>query len=227
MAIPLRQIEQFGVGHREAAARSVALVGRLYSAITPFYDFMFGPLLQPGRRTAIERMALRPGSRVLEVGVGTALDASLYPHDCDVVGIDVSSGMLDKARERLQREHLRHVRVMRMDAANLTFADGSFDIVYAPYTISTVPDPVRVAREMRRVCRAEGRVFFLNHFLSRNPWVASVERNLTGITQRVGFRSNLDLSVLLDDGGLEPVSIERVNVPPIWSLVICRPASRH
>ena len=63
---------------------------------------VFGPVLQPGRRVAIERMALQPGSRILEIGVGTALDASLYPDECEVVGIDVSAGMLDKARERIR-----------------------------------------------------------------------------------------------------------------------------
>jgi phosphatidylethanolamine/phosphatidyl-N-methylethanolamine N-methyltransferase len=225
MAVPLRQFEQLGLGQAEAqpaVAGSIAPVDRIYSTLTPFYDLVFGPILQPGRRIAIERMALQPGSRVLEVGVGTALDASLYPVDCEVVGIDVSSGMLDKACERIRREQLRHVRVLRMDAANLTFPDESFDIVYAPYTISTVPDPVRVAREMRRVCRAEGRVFFLNHFLSRNRFLARIERGVTRVTQHIGFRSNLDLRMLLAEGEIAPLSIERVNVPPIWSLVICR-----
>ena len=223
MDVPVRELE-LGLGHPEAGSSvgSVAFVDRLYSTITPFYDLVFGPILQPGRRIAVERMALQPGSRVLEVGVGTALDASLYPDDCEIVGIDVSSGMLEKARERIRREELRHVRVLRMDAAQLTFPDESFDIVYAPYTISTVPDPAQVAREMRRVCRAQGRVFFLNHFVSPNRFLSRVERSITGITQQIGFRSNLDLRALLDAGGLMPVSIQRVNFPPIWSLVICR-----
>ena len=65
--------------------------------------------------------------------------------------------MLDKARERVAREGLRHVRLLEMDAAKTTFADDTFDIVYAPYLISVVPDPVKVAREMRRICKPGGR----------------------------------------------------------------------
>jgi phosphatidylethanolamine/phosphatidyl-N-methylethanolamine N-methyltransferase len=227
MAVPLRrQFDQFGIGRADAqsAARRIALVDAIYSSLTPVYDLIFGPTLQAGRRTAIARMPLHPGARVLEVGVGTALTAALYPAHCEVVGIDVSVGMLEKARARIREERLTNVRVTRMDAANLTFPDESFDVVYAPYTISTVPEPVPVAREMRRVCRPDGRIVLLNHFLSRHPFVSYLERRLTTATERIGFRSNLDLPSLLRDGRLDPVSIERVNFPPIWSLVICRRA---
>ena len=50
--------------------------------------------------------------------------------------------MLEKARERVARARLTNVRLMEMDATALTFEDDSFDIVYAPYVISVVPDPV-------------------------------------------------------------------------------------
>ena len=58
---------------------------------------------------------------------------------------------------------------MEMNAEQMAFADNSFDVVYAPYVISVVPDPVKVAREMYRVCRPGGRVVILNHFKSANP----------------------------------------------------------
>src|SRR5207249_10857321 len=61
---------------------------------------------------------------------------------------------------------LRNVRLLEMDAADLKFADETFDIVYAPYLISVVPDPIVVVREMRRVCRTGGRIIVLNHFRS-------------------------------------------------------------
>ena len=61
---------------------------------------------------------------------------------------------------------------MEMDAANLSFPDNSFDVVYAPYVISVVPDPVQVVGEMRRVCRPGGKIIVLNHFRSPNPLLA-------------------------------------------------------
>ena len=97
-----------------------------------------------------------PGDRILEVGVGTGINLALYPRDCAVTGIDLSDSMLEKAHERVAEKAMRNVSLLEMDAARLTFPDDSFDIVYAPYLISVVPDPVQVAREMRRVCRRAG-----------------------------------------------------------------------
>jgi phosphatidylethanolamine/phosphatidyl-N-methylethanolamine N-methyltransferase len=138
-----------------------------------------------------------------------------------VTGVDLSSSMLEKARERVAREGLRNVRLLEMDAQNLTFADDSFDIVYAPYLISVVPDPVQVAREMRRVCRPGGKIIILNHFRSANPVLSRMERAISPFTVHIGFKSDLDLPAFLAQAGLEPVSIEKVNRPRIWSLVTC------
>ena len=129
--------------------------------------------------------------------------------------------MLEKARERAARKGLRNMRLLQMDAADLKFADDSFDIVYAPYLISVVPDPVKVAREMRRVCRPGGRIIFLNHFLSPNPILSRGERMISPMTIHIGFKADLDLPAFLAQADLQPISIEKVNVPRIWSLVTC------
>jgi phosphatidylethanolamine/phosphatidyl-N-methylethanolamine N-methyltransferase len=74
---------------------------------------------------------------------------------------------------------------------------------------------------MRRVCRPGGRIIFLNHFLSPNPLVSRVERLISPLTVHVGFKADLDMHAFLAQSALEPVSIEKVNVPRIWSLVTC------
>src|SRR4030081_2102170 len=168
-------------------------VARVYENIAWAYDLIFGPALHPGRVNAIRRMGIKPGDRVLEVGVGTGINAALYPTDCSVTGIDLSSSMLEKARERVARKGVRNVRLLQMDAANLKFADDTFDIVYAPYVISVVPDPVAVTREMRRVCRPGGRIVILNHFRSKNRLGAWIERVISPLTVHIGFKSDLDL----------------------------------
>ena len=207
-----------------AAAYSANLtngfVARVYSRLSPLYDLVFGRVLQSGRVAAIKRMNLRHGTDVLEVGVGTGLNAPLYPAHCRVTGIDISAPMLQKARERIARGRLR-LRLLQMDAANLTFADNSFDVVYAPYTVSVVPDPIQVAREMHRVCKPGGAIVILNHFLSTDPIVARVERALSPLTVHVGFRCDLELRQLLAGAGLRATSIEAMNIPPIWRLVTC------
>ena len=166
-------------------------------------------------------MDVAPATRILEVGVGTGINATLYPRNCQVTGIDFSASMLEKARERLTRKDIRNVRLLQMDAQDLKFPDDTFDIVYAPYLISVVPDPLKVASEMRRVCRPGGRIIFLNHFLSPNAVLSRAERFISPFTIHIGFKSDLDLTAFLAQADLVPISIEKVNVPRIWSLVTC------
>jgi phosphatidylethanolamine/phosphatidyl-N-methylethanolamine N-methyltransferase len=224
---PAREDDEL-IASSDAATRALsvavfenAFVERVYEKLASVYDLTFGPALQAGRVRAIERMAINAGDSILEVGVGTGSNLSLYPRDGNVVGIDFSSSMLEHARQLVFREQMSHVRLLQMDAADLKFADNTFDIVYAPYLISVVPDPVKVAREMRRVCRPGGRIVFLNHFLSPHLVMSRVERMISPLTIHIGFRSDLDLPAFLAQAELTPVSIEKVNIPRIWSLVTC------
>jgi phosphatidylethanolamine/phosphatidyl-N-methylethanolamine N-methyltransferase len=227
MALFERKTESENVtGDAATRALSVAAVENdfveaVYDKLAKVYDLIFGPTLHPGRLQAIERMNIQPGERVLEVGVGTGINLSLYPREATVTGIDFSSSMLEKARERAARKDAAPVRLLQMDAADLRFADNAFDIVYAPYLISVVPDPVKVAQEMRRVCRPGGRIIFLNHFLSPNAILSRFERLISPFTIHIGFKSDLDLPAFVAQADLKPVSIEKVNVPKIWSLVTC------
>ena len=212
------------VSGSDAATRALSVIAvenhfveGVYDKLAKVYDLTFGPTLHPGRLQAIERMNIQPGERVLEVGVGTGINLSLYPKDAAITGIDYTASMLEKARERAAR--MENTRLLQMDAADLKFADNSFDIVYAPYLISVVPDPVKVAQEMRRVCRPGGRIIFLNHFLSPNPLLSRIERWISPFTIHIGFKSDLDLPAFLAQADLQPKSIEKVNFPKIWSLV--------
>ena len=220
-----REPQDFGtdVGTRALSVTVVEndFVARVYENLASVYDLTFGPTLHPGRLVAIQRMAIAAGDRVLEVGVGTGINTSLYPQSCHVTGIDFSDSMLEKARERVAREGLRNVRLIEMDAAHLTFADDSFDIVYAPYLVSVVPDPIQVVRAMRRVCRPGGRIVILNHFRSANLILSRIERAISPFTVHIGFKSDLDLPGFLAQADLQPISIEKVNIPKIWSLVTC------
>src|SRR5215210_3202415 len=144
---PPRSPEDDEVMGSDAATRALSVtvvendfVEKVYKNLAFVYDVIFGPTLHAGRVQAIQRMGIKRGDQVLEVGVGTGINAGLYPRDCSVTGIDLSSSMLEKARDRVARKDIRNVRLLEMDAADIKFSDSTFDIVYAPYLVSVVPD---------------------------------------------------------------------------------------
>lgn len=194
-------------------------VARVYEKLAASYDFFFGRTLNAGRMLACQQMDIQPSDRILEVGVGTGINTRLYPSNCAVTGIDLSSSMLEIARQRVAQEGLHHVRLLEMDAAALTFPDSSFDIVYAPYLINVVSDPLKVVREMRRVCRPGGKIIFVNHFRSENFLLSRLEQAISPLTVHIGFKSDFDLSGFLEQAELKPAKIHHISSARFWSVI--------
>ncbi len=197
-------------------------VERVYASLAGVYDVFFGLALQPGRQVALARMSLRPGMRLLEVGVGTGLSALMYPPEVKAVGVDLSAPMLEQARRRLAQAGRGSVTLCRTDASRLPFADGQFDVVFAPYVMNAVPDAIGVAREMQRVCRPGGQIVLLNHFRSQRAAMQRVEHLVSPVLAHLGFTWDLDMPTLIAGANLQVESIEGVNIPRFSSLVMCR-----
>jgi len=196
-------------------------VQRAYELYAPVYDFIFDWVFAPGRAAAVRRLELTPGDSVLEVGIGTGLNLPLYPATCRLTGVDLSQEMLDKAVERVQSLAMPNVTLKVMDATALDFDDNEFDKAIATYTISAVPDPVAVLREMRRVVKPGGLLVILNHFRSERRVVGRVEDWVAPVCTRLGWKSNLALTPLLKRVGLTPELVVRVNLFNGWRLVTC------
>ncbi len=196
-------------------------IKRAYAVLSPVYDFLFDKVFYPGRVAAIDLLEIEPGSRVLEVGVGTGLNLPLYPRDCDVTGVDISAEMLRKAEERVRTLGMTRTKLMLMDGSQLAFPENSFDRVIATYVISAVPDPVKTLLEMRRVCKPSGHLIILNHFKSENPIIGLFEKLLAPVCTKIGFDTELKLMPLLERVALAPEQLHRVNLMNGWRLVRC------
>ena len=119
----------------------IAKVERVYTSYSGVYDHIFGKIFHESREACVRNLRIRPEENILEVGVGTGIALEYYPKNCNITGIDLSSGMLAKARQRQSHYHLDHVRLMLMDAGKMEFPDDSFDTVVCTYTLCSIPDP--------------------------------------------------------------------------------------
>ncbi|MDW7709105.1 MAG: class I SAM-dependent methyltransferase [Deferrisomatales bacterium] len=195
---------------------------RFYAALAPAYDWVFGPALERGRRDAVR--LVRPGERVLEMGVGTGLGLRHYPSGCHVVGVDICRQMLRKARWRaLVEGNGRRIELRCADATRLDYPDGAFDAVVAPYVVTTVGEPDLLCREMRRLCRVGGRVIVVSN-TREGGYYGAVKSRLSPLMERVGFRTDLDVEGVLRGAGLRLLEARRVPPLSIHKVFVAEPA---
>ena len=201
---------------------SVKAAYRRYAAV---YDAVFGPVLQPGRKAVVQALKLRPGERVLEVGVGTGLSLPLYPRDVKITGIDVSREMLEKARRRVARRRLANIEaLLEMDAERMSFADASFDKVVAMYVVPVVENPVRLLEELHRVCKPDGEIFLVNHVRSDNRFIAAFENGLARFSDKIGFRPDFQLRDMVSDEN-QITEVSRINF--FWKVMRLKNGISH
>jgi phosphatidylethanolamine/phosphatidyl-N-methylethanolamine N-methyltransferase len=195
-----------------------------YRRWAPIYDQTFGRIAAEGRKHAVEIINARSG-RVLEVGVGTGLSLPLYGKHLEIVGIDLSPEMLEKARARVANEALDNVAgLYEMDAGHLTFADASFETVVAMYVITVVPEPERVMRELARVCKPGGEVILVNHFSQDEGIRGWFERRMAPFADRLGWRPVFDFNRVLVCDDLEVIERRALRPMGIFTMLRMRKA---
>ena len=196
-------------------------IERVYSSYAVVYDRVFGRVFQASRESVVRNLKIAPGEQVLEVGVGTGLCLPLYPAHCDVTAIDLSEAMLEKAAARVQTQGLANVTLKRMDAGEMTFADDAFDLVIAAYVVTAVPDYRKLMSEMVRVSRPGARLVLLNHFTQDSPFISAVEKAISPICVKIGFRTDLSVDEVIDGWPLIKERDQRVKPLGMWHVVEC------
>jgi phosphatidylethanolamine/phosphatidyl-N-methylethanolamine N-methyltransferase len=193
----------------------------IYDIQSRFYDYTFGALVQRRIATAISHMNIRPGDRILDLGIGTGASLSYYPQDRGrIFGIDLSSGMLEKCRQRLVHQGRVNATVLQGNALQLPFDEDTFDHVFISHVISVVSDPCRLVREAQRVAKPSARIVILNHFQSTNRLVALIEKWLCPLCTKLGWRSDLALADLLRRTGAEVDYRFKLENIDLWETVV-------
>jgi len=177
------------------------------------YDAVFGGVSAWGRRRVVAEANRLPGTRVLEVGVGTGLALPRYLPNKRITGIDLSAEMLAKARERVREEHLTNVEaLLEMDAEQTDFPDASFDTAVAMFVASVVPHPRRLLAEMRRVVRPGGNILFVNHFAAEQGPRWWIEWMLAPASRALGWHPDFATAALFGADDRKQVTL--TPVPP-------------
>lgn len=139
---------------------------------------------------------------VLDVACGTGTNFPHFAPSADLVGIDVSPEMLEKARGRLDDLDLDG-RLHRMDAQSLEFDDDRFETVVSALSTCTFPDPGEALQEMQRVCAPDGRILLLEHGRSDvRPLAWFQEWRAEAHYRKVGCRWTQEPLDLVESAGL-------------------------
>lgn len=131
-----------------------------------------------------EWVCSRAAGDVLEVAVGTGLNLPHYPAGIRLTALDLSPGMLAKARARAAHLGL-DVTFVEGDAESLPFPDAAFDTVVCTLGLCGVPDDRAAIREMHRVLRPGGQLLLLDHVGSHHRIVHFGQRLLERVTLRM------------------------------------------
>ena len=203
------------------AALDAAAVRAAYQRWASVYDMVFGGVSSMGRRRAVAAVNGLPGTRVLEVGVGTGLALPHYRREKRITGIDLSTEMLALAHERVAAGDLANVEaLLELDAEDTGFPDGAFDIAVAMFVASVVPHPRALMAELRRVVRPGGHILFVNHFAAERGPRWWVEWAMAPASRKLGWHPDFAMDSLLN--AAERRAAEISPVPPLGLFTLVR-----
>lgn len=149
--------------------------------------------------------------RVLEIGVGTGKNMRFYPKETQIIAIDISSKMLQKAARRITSRPDVDIELFKMDIRELNFDAASFDAVVGSFVLMVVPNPLEALQEVRRVCKPQGNLRLLEFTRSDNKVVGFTQGLVTPLTRAVyGAHAGRDVVMLVERSGFRIIAVEEL-----------------
>ena len=144
-------------------------VREMFDSIAPAYDFMNRAMTlgidRIWRSRAVRLLREEPHDDILDIATGTgdlAIKLALELDPVSVTGVDLSEGMVEIGRRKVEKEGLQDVVTLGMgDCLLLPFTDGAFDAVTCAYGVRNFADLAAGYREMHRVLRTGGTAVIL------------------------------------------------------------------
>ena len=156
--------EQEKIKPYEGQGEKGKLVEEMFDNIAPTYDTLNHRLswdVDKGwRKKAIKRLAEYHPKKILDIATGTgdfAILAAKMLRPEELIGADISEGMMEIGRKKVEQEHLQEViSFKKEDCLNLSFADETFDAVTAAFGIRNFQNLDQGLKEMCRVLKKGG-----------------------------------------------------------------------
>lgn len=183
--------------------------------------------LVPHTDVLLDAAEVRPADRVLDVGCGTGATTRACARrtpDGDVLGVDLSSAMLRRARERAEDDGMQNVSFEQGDAQVHPFPPERFDLVVSRFGIMFFADPVAAFANLRSATAPGGRLAAVVwQGVERNDWIAlprtalALGRDLPPIPSDapgpMGLADADRTHRLLTDAGWSDVHLDDESVP--------------
>lgn len=200
-----------------------AAVHKEYAALAPAYERCWRHYLAATTGRTLDRLAPRPGERILDVGCGTGLALARLAetqNGLSLAGVDLSAEMLTRAQHRFPKT----VLLARGDAHHLPFASASFEAVITSNMLHFLAEPARALDEAARVLAPGGRLIVTDW--CRDSFVMFLCERWLRIRRRpLGRVLNMrELTALAEDAGLRVNAVSRFHVHPAWGLMTLQAA---
>ncbi|MCL5958214.1 MAG: methyltransferase domain-containing protein [Chloroflexi bacterium] len=168
--------------------------------------------LQPDR--LLKKLGLKAGQKVVDVGCGTGFftvsAARLAGQDGHVWAVDTEPDMLAAVKDKITKEGLVNVTLVRAEAPATGLPGGVADVVLFANVLHEMDDRVKLLQEGERLLRKDGRIFVIEFDKKEHPGPGP----LKGYGPPLGIRiAKEELPDLAGQAGLSVVKI--VNVPPV------------
>ncbi|MFC4231785.1 bifunctional demethylmenaquinone methyltransferase/2-methoxy-6-polyprenyl-1,4-benzoquinol methylase UbiE [Parasediminibacterium paludis] len=164
------------VPQKDSSLSKKEQVADMFDNIAFRYDFL-NRFLSAGiditwRKKAIKQLSSLQPKKILDVATGTA-DVALMTHDIlkpnNIIGIDISEGMLNLGREKIAAKGLQNViQLYQGDSENIDFEDNSFDAITVAFGVRNFQNLLKGLQEMKRVLQPGGKLVVLEFSKPKN-----------------------------------------------------------